>query len=54
MNRLIDQIRAAAEKRAAYRRTVAELRMMPLPVAIDLDLYPGDAEKLARRAVYGQ
>lgn len=41
------------KKRAAYRRTVRELRRLPLDTALDLDLYPGDAEIIARRAVYG-
>jgi uncharacterized protein YjiS (DUF1127 family) len=50
---LIDQIRETARKRAAYKRTVAELTAMPRDVALDLGLYPGDAEKIAHRAVYG-
>ncbi len=41
------------KKRRAYNRTLHELRRLPLDVALDLDIYPGDAEKLARRAVYG-
>lgn len=41
------------KKRRAYKRTIQELRRLPLDVALDLDIYPGDAEKLARRAVYG-
>ncbi len=41
------------KKRRAYNRTLNELRRLPLDVALDLDIYPGDAEKLARRAVYG-
>ncbi|MEO0917637.1 MAG: hypothetical protein AAFY31_11760 [Pseudomonadota bacterium] len=40
-------------KRQAYYRTVNELRKLPTDVALDLDIYPGDAERLARRAVYG-
>jgi hypothetical protein len=41
------------KKRRAYNRTLNELRRLPLDVALDLDIYHGDAEKLARRAVYG-
>ena len=41
------------KKRSRFRRTVAALRAMPLDVALDLDLYSGDAEKIARRVVYG-
>ncbi|MEO1536502.1 MAG: hypothetical protein AAFR73_02130 [Pseudomonadota bacterium] len=42
------------KKRRDYHRTVSELRRIPMDVAFDLDIYPGDAEKLARRAVYGK
>ena len=41
------------KKRRDYYRTMNELRRLPLDVALDLDIYPGDAERLARRAVYG-
>ena len=44
---------AELEKRRAYKRTVRELSRLPLDVALDLDIYPGDAEKIAKRAVYG-
>ncbi|WP_226782578.1 hypothetical protein [Oceaniglobus trochenteri] len=46
-------LRNAAAKRAAYRRTVAEISALPLDVALDLGIYPGDARKIAERAVYG-
>ena len=42
------------KKRAAYARTVRELRNLPVDTALDLDIYPGDAERLAQRAVYGR
>jgi len=42
------------KKRALYRQTVRELRSLPLDVALDLDIYSGDAEKIARHAVYGR
>ncbi len=38
---------------ARYRRTVSELRSMPLDVALDLDFYKPDAKRMAARAVYG-
>lgn len=41
------------QKRAAYNRTVRELSNLPLNVAIDLDIDPTDAKRLARKAVYG-
>lgn len=45
---------AELQKRRQYNRTVRELRRLPLDLALDLDIYPGDAEKLAKRAVYGK
>lgn len=50
---MFDRIRTAARKRTAYRRTVAALEAMPLHVALDLDIYRGDAARIARKAVYG-
>ncbi len=41
------------KKRARYRQTVAELKSLPTDVALDLDIYKGDAERIAHRAVYG-
>jgi hypothetical protein len=54
MTNLVTRIREITDRRARYARTVAELRAMPLDVALDLDLYPGDAERIAAQAVYGQ
>jgi len=42
-----------ARRRARYNRTVAELRSLPIDTALDLEIYRGDAEAIARRAVYG-
>ena len=50
---LIDRIRATLQKRATYNRTLSELRSLPLDVALDLDIYPLDAERIARECVYG-
>ena len=41
------------QKQREYWNTVNELRNLPVDTALDLDIYPGDAEKLARRAVWG-
>jgi hypothetical protein len=49
----ISQLRLAARKRSAYRRTVHELRGIPPQLAEDLDIYPGDETRIAREAVYG-
>ena len=50
---LLSNLRDRAAKRAAYRRTRDEIARLPLDTALDLDLFPGDAEKIARKAVYG-
>jgi hypothetical protein len=50
---LLERIQDRLRKRAAYSRTKAALQNMPLEVAIDLDLYKPDADKIAARAVYG-
>ena len=51
--RRLTHLRDAARKRAAYRRTLHELRGVPSHLAEDLGIYPGDAKRLAREAVYG-
>ena len=53
MMTLVKQMQDAVRVRAEYRRTLAELSRMPLDTALDLDIYKGDAERLARSAVYG-
>ncbi len=53
MSALFSRLSSAARKRAEFRRTYAELARLPLDVALDLDLYRGDADRIARRAVYG-
>ena len=54
MAHFMSSLRNRLEKRAAYHRTVDEIRRMPLDVALDLDIYRGDAEKIAYDAVYGR
>ncbi len=49
----MSMIRGRLNAWSKYRRTVAELERMPLDVALDLDLYRGDARTIAHRAVYG-
>jgi hypothetical protein len=53
MRNLLSGLRKAAAKRAEYRRIRDEIRHMPVAMALDLDIYPGDADKIAYRAVYG-
>jgi hypothetical protein len=51
---LVIAIKDALEKRAAYVRTRDEIAMMPRDVALDLDIFPEDAERIAFAAVYGK
>ncbi len=53
MAHLIDDIRSAARRRAEYRRTLRELRSMPLQTMIDFDIDPNQFDRMAREAVYG-
>lgn len=50
---IIDQIRTAVQKRAAYNRIKFEISNMPLETAIDLGIFKDDAGKIASKAVYG-
>ena len=50
---LIDRIRATIQKRATYKKTLTEIRALPLDVALDLDIYPPDARQIAYDRVYG-
>jgi hypothetical protein len=51
---MIAQFKEAFEKRALYVKTRDEIAKLPLDVALDLDIYPGDAERIAYDAVYGK
>ncbi|WOI54840.1 hypothetical protein [Palleronia sp. LCG004] len=50
---LLRTLTQAARRRAAYNQTRAELRRLPIDTALDLDIYRGDADRIAHRAVYG-
>ena len=45
--------RKADAKRTRYLATVEAIRNMPREVALDLDIFKEDAEKIAYKAVYG-
>jgi hypothetical protein len=51
---IIHQFKEAAHKRALYVKTRDEIARMPLEVALDLDIFRGDAERIAYEAVYGK
>ncbi len=50
---VFEQLMTAARKQASFRRTRDEIARMPTDVALDLGIYPGDADAIARKAVYG-
>ena len=54
MTTLIERLKVAADKRARFLRTRDEIARMPLDVALDLNIYPGDASRIAYEAVYGR
>ncbi len=51
---VIDKLRTAARNQARYRQTRNEIARMPMDVALDLGIYPGDADEIARKAVWGK
>jgi uncharacterized protein YjiS (DUF1127 family) len=53
MKHLIARYRAEATNFALYRKTRDEIAMLPRAVAIDLGLFPEDADRIAREAVWG-
>ena len=49
-----ETLRDALAKRASYRRTLNEIRQLPVELAIeDMGINPYDAKTIAHRAVYG-
>ncbi|GAA5070404.1 hypothetical protein KUV65_17305 [Maritalea mobilis] len=55
MTSFFTRLRSAAAKRAAYHRTVSELSRIDSQRGIeDLGIFPGDARRIARNAVYGR
>jgi uncharacterized protein YjiS (DUF1127 family) len=53
MKTFIATLREAARKRALYVRTRNEIAALPRAVALDLGIYPEDADRMAREAVWG-
>lgn len=50
---VIAQVRSAVVKWMQFLATKRALENLPLDVALDLDIYRGDARRIATRAVYG-
>lgn len=53
MTTVFDMLKTAATNYARYRQTRDEIANLPLDVALDLGIYRGDADRIAREAVYG-
>ena len=53
MKSFIAKVRDEAAKRALYRMTRNEIAMLPRFLAIDLGIFPEDADGIAREAVWG-
>lgn len=53
MKSLFALYRAEVAKRAAFRRTRDEIAGLPRSIALDLGIFPEDADRIAREAVWG-
>ena len=53
MKSLFATYRANAAKRAMFRKTRDEIAQLPRNLALDLGIFPEDADLIARRAVWG-
>ena len=53
MKSFLAKVRVQAAKRAEYRRTRGEIARLPRSVAMDLGIFPEDADRIARKAVWG-
>lgn len=54
MTAMMTRLRDAAARRAAYLQTVREISALPRETAWDLGFFREDAEKIARKHVYGR
>jgi uncharacterized protein YjiS (DUF1127 family) len=52
MKTLIKKLQTALQNRARYIATRNEIARLPLDVALDLGLFRGDADQIARKAVW--
>lgn len=52
MKTLINRVKIALYNYSRYIATRNEIARLPLDMALDLGLFPGDADKIARKAVW--
>ncbi|GGG60552.1 hypothetical protein GCM10011415_03110 [Salipiger pallidus] len=53
MTQIIATLKNRLDAHSRFRRTLRELRAMPLDVALDLELNPAEFRRIAAEAVYG-
>jgi uncharacterized protein YjiS (DUF1127 family) len=53
MTTLFKTLTTTARNWVRYQTTRAEIARLPLDIALDLGIFPGDADKIARKAVWG-
>ena len=51
---VFDMLKTAALNHARYRRMRDEIANLPETTAMDVGLFPADAERIAYKAVYGK
>jgi uncharacterized protein YjiS (DUF1127 family) len=51
---VFEMLKTTAVNYALYRQTRNEIANLPADIALDLGIYRGDAERIAREAVYGK
>ena len=54
MTNVYEMLKTAAANYVLYRQTRNEIANLPADIALDLGIYPGDAERLARESFYGK
>ena len=53
MRNFFAKLQSRLNEQARFRQIRDEIAHMPLDVALDLDIYRGDADKIARKSVWG-
>jgi uncharacterized protein YjiS (DUF1127 family) len=51
---VFEMMKTAAVNHARYRATRDEIANLPADIALDIGVFPADAERIAREAVYGK
>ena len=51
---VINRLKTVARDHARYVKTRDEIARLPLDIALDIGIYPGDAAQIAHDAVYGR